>query len=75
MPVRAIHTGLTYRSERAAREYWGDLGAATLSRPCSVLERADGTLWTYDAPIVAYLHIVAPDLMVPCFVIGRETRP
>lgn len=77
VPLSQIHTGVEYVSERAARDHWGDPDAATLSKPRHVLERLDGTIWALESPeLVAWLAIVAPDAMLPCMIVGRETaRP
>ena len=41
-----------------------------------VLERADGSIWSYDAPaIIAAYHKVAPDVVVRCRVLGFDPEP
>ncbi len=41
-----------------------------------VMERADGTLWSYDGPwLVAAYHALAPEAKVLCRVIGHDPAP
>jgi hypothetical protein len=44
--------------------------------PIAVLERVDGSLWTYnDAMLVTLYHELAPDALVQVVIIGHDPAP